>query len=49
MIVYEKLSSINHPFVTITPVLWKCGNVCGLDHVELNTVFGSKIIWPNIY
>ena len=34
---YETLQTIHHPLYVVTPVLWRCGELCGLARVEIAT------------
>ena len=37
---YETLPTIHHHFAAVTPVLWRCGELCGLARVEIATPWG---------
>ncbi len=36
----ERLETVRTPFAAVTPVLWRCGELCGLARVEIVTPFG---------
>ena len=37
---YEKLQTIHHPLCSVTPVLWRCGQLAGLARIDVVTPFG---------
>ena len=34
---YETLPTTHHPFTTVTPVLWRCGELCGIARIDIAT------------
>ena len=40
----ETLRTIHHPLYAVTPVLWRCGELCGINRVEITTPWGVERI-----
>ena len=42
----ERMETVHRPLYSVTPVLWRCGELCGLARVEIATPFGVvRIGW----
>ena len=37
---YEILPTITRPLYSVTPVLWRCGELAGLARIDVVTPFG---------
>jgi len=37
---YETLQTIHHPLYSVTPVLWRCGELAGIHRIEIATPWG---------
>lgn len=44
MITYQKLETIHHPLCSVTPVLWRDGDMCGIARVEITTPLGTIVV-----
>ena len=44
MITYEKLETIRYPLCSVTPVLWRCGELAGIHRVEISTQLGTVVM-----
>jgi hypothetical protein len=36
---YETMQTIHRPLCAVTPVLWRCGELCGIHRIEIATPF----------
>jgi hypothetical protein len=36
----ERMETVHTPFAAVTPVLWRCGELCGIHRIEIVTPFG---------
>ena len=43
----ERLETVHTPFVAVTPVLWRCGEMAGIARIDIVTPFGVVRIGGN--
>lgn len=36
----ETLETVHRPLYSVTPVLWRCGELAGIHRIEIATPFG---------
>ena len=36
----ERMETVHMPLYSVTPMLWRCGELCGIHRVEIATQFG---------